>query len=340
MVMVMLGGPAAHAAGPLDPPTPSDALSVKRLPDCKAINATRPGATGTVELETASMQLGWVNKPRARIKNDNKNATSEIVAGIPCIDAGAQLQIPFIESRIIGSSTGTSATAGVTVVVSCYTGSAIVQRTFTDQIAANPLAVGQRRYSVWQSASDWNVANCASITRIVVKAVYTFGSAVGQDVFTNWVWMPREWRSSTGGWTPATNENDLIPDGVELPIVCEINATGDDLFELIGSTLAALASWPGCMLIPVGWDRSGRIDDAWNSGSTGQLTAAYENVIPDSIGCGPVGSIPFFGRTIALNTCSADWAPNWGKVVVGWVFVLGSALLIVRRIMWAVGARG
>lgn len=155
-----------------------------------------------------------------------------------------------------------------------------------------------------------------------------------------WVWQATGWTTDNGGWVPATSPQQVSPAGTEQPILCTINNSGADILAIIGNVVSSTVAWVPCMLIPAGWDRAAKITDAWTSGPIGQLVTAYKVAVPNGIVCGAVGNIPFYGRVVGLNTCQADFAPGWIKVVVTYVMILGIAALVVRRIMWSVGSRG
>lgn len=126
------------------------------------------------------------------------------------------------------------------------------------------------------------------------------------------------------------------PDSLDGQIVCEIAAEGD-FFEWIISWITLLPDWIGCMTTPEGWDRSNALGRGWEASEAGKMQRAFHNSMPSNIGCGVVANIPFEGDVITLDTCTMDVAPDWVKVVLGWVLILGLAGLSLRRILWSIG---
>lgn len=129
----------------------------------------------------------------------------------------------------------------------------------------------------------------------------------------------------------------LNPSTDEELIVCLIEAEGD-FFTFFGQWVADVPDWVACMIFPVGWDRGGKIEAAWSHGATGEFQGALLAAVPDGIACGEVAEIGILSESIVLDTCDADFAPDWAKNVVGWVIVLGLAVLGIRRVLWAVGS--
>lgn len=128
----------------------------------------------------------------------------------------------------------------------------------------------------------------------------------------------------------------LNPGRSDSAIVCTINAEGDFLTWIV-SWAVQMPAWVNCMVVPRGWDRSGLIQRVWENGPIGGTLNAFQSAIPQSIGCGPVGNIPWGGTVVALNTCDTDFAPGWVKTAIGWLIVLACGVAIVRRIMWSIG---
>lgn len=130
------------------------------------------------------------------------------------------------------------------------------------------------------------------------------------------------------------------PNAPEASINCVIEYSDPaNPITSIGEFFVGLPPWAACMFVPVGWDRNGSIQRTWTTGNIGKMQSAFQASVPGSIGCGPLASIPMWGDTVELNTCSVDIAPAMVKVVVGWVMVLGVCFLIIRRIMWSVGSK-
>lgn len=130
------------------------------------------------------------------------------------------------------------------------------------------------------------------------------------------------------------------PNKPEPVINCDIDYSDPgNPITVIGEFFGGLGPWVGCMFTPRGWDRTNKIQKSWQSGAAGEMTAAYQQAVPDGISCGEVADIPVFGSTVTLDTCGADFAPPIVKIVLGWLIVLGIVALVARRIFWAVGSR-
>lgn len=128
----------------------------------------------------------------------------------------------------------------------------------------------------------------------------------------------------------------LNPDALEAPIVCEINAEGE-FFEWLIQWVSFVPDWIACMVTPEGWDRSDKLSRTWELGAPGQMQQAFYDSMPSGIGCGQIGQIPYQGQVLYVDTCEADFAPDWVKVALAWLLVLGLAALALKRIMWSVG---
>lgn len=128
----------------------------------------------------------------------------------------------------------------------------------------------------------------------------------------------------------------LNPGYADGAIVCIIEAEGDFLVWIV-TWVSEVPEWLACMVIPEGWDRSDTIYRTFWDGPIGTSTEDFQQALPDSIGCGVIGSIPFMGETVTVDTCSADFAPGWIKSAIGWLIVLGLAVLAIRRVFWAIG---
>lgn len=330
---VVLTGNVAFGAGKPDltpPPERSEVIRLVDLPSCEG--AVIPNAADAA-------QLGYVGKPT--VGRQLEAFVTEIVPMIPCLkNSNSSLAVGFLASAIAGGKP--VGQLRPTFTLGCYVAGAVTQVTRDGVQSSVEPGVGTNPAIVEASTAAQYKGTCERVTSVMVSLKMTelVDGSYQFVTVANWVWKPALWKSDKGGWEPKTSINDFFDPSVELPIVCKVEPTGDDLFELIGSTIGQIVNWVPCMVIPVGWDRSGRIEREWNSGGTGNLQAAVDAAIPNGIECGQVASVPFFGRNIVLNTCAADYAPAWGKAALSWVFILGLGFLTVRRIMWAVGSRG
>lgn len=142
--------------------------------------------------------------------------------------------------------------------------------------------------------------------------------------------------------TPTGQCVDILfpdPNKPEAAIVCTINYSdpGNPITN-IGEFFGGLPNFVGCLFTPKGWDRAGKIEKTWTNGPVGKLTAAFTEAVPEGIVCGDLVTLPLLeGQSLELDTCNADFAPDIAKTVVGWIFVMGLCVLIVKRIMWSVG---
>lgn len=342
-----LGATPAFAAIPSLTPVhgSSEVMRFDQLADChKAHLGTDTGETRVDTGYLAGAQLGWQGKPSWAQRYQDNGFAAEVVPVIPCHRTNAPGKVIEISLLLNILKSGKTGAFNMTPSVACYSAGAVTwtagatvnQNLGTDTVSG----VGVHGGRIYVVAPP----NCGYISEI--RITYSFSDAgthaSGPGLYNPggiWVWKPVLWKSANGGWVPATDIND-VNTGVELPIVCAINNTGADIFEITSNVVGSIFNWIPCMVLPVGWDRASKIDAAWNTGATGNLKSAYEAAIPDSISCGVVATVPVWGHSVVLNTCAADFAPAWGKAVLSWVFVLGTALLTVRRIMWAVGSRG
>lgn len=152
-------------------------------------------------------------------------------------------------------------------------------------------------------------------------------------------WRASDWRFGSSGWSPAQSFADIDgAAGIELPIVCQIDNSGNDLFEIVGNVVASMATWPGCMLIPRGWDRSGQIDAAWARSPGAAVLGALEDSLPNGLACGQVMSMTFYSVPVVLDTCDVTFVPALVKTTIAAVIVLGLAVLIWLRILWSLGS--
>lgn len=328
-------------------------VAMTALPDCTDAGILPAGfyvGNSDGRNQQAAVDLGWVGKPHIAVTDYASGVQAEIAPQIPCTLVGegscpsACVEIPYVQN-VFGSTPATSNLAfAVDAIITC-----LVNGTPTDIESV----IGGQNYGIrgglgvgYGGRSAGNrvyPANCPAIqsVRMVVSLYVKDSTSPAQ--FSNpqtWVWQAAGWTTANGAWTPATSAGAVLPPGSENPIVCNINNSGADIIAVIQNVVTSTAAWFPCMLIPVGWDRGGKIPDAWNTGPMGTLVTAYKAAVPGGISCGPVGNLPFYGRAISFDTCGGDFMPGWMKVVVTYVMILGLSALAVRRIMWSVGSRG
>lgn len=336
----------------LDNPEPSAAsVALASLPDCVGANIYPAGwylGSPDGSNQQPAVDLGWIGKPHVLLTDWIYGGQAEIAPQIPCTMVGenngysSYLNLAFVQN-IFGTMSG-DASWYTDIAYTCVVNGADV--TVSPQ-GVNPILHPRGDLGGKYGGRITGQITAAECPRLksVRAVISTLSSTTPQApyLFVNpqtWVWQASAWTSNNGNWTPATSPQDVSPAGQEVPIVCKINNSGGDILAIIGNVVSSTAAWVPCMLIPAGWDRAGKITEAWASGPIGQLVTAYKVAVPHGISCGAVGTIPFFGRTIGLDTCQADFAPGWIKVVVTYVMILGIAALVVRRIMWSVGSRG
>lgn len=151
-------------------------------------------------------------------------------------------------------------------------------------------------------------------------------------------WRAQDWRTGVTTWRQADDPSDVQGDGFELPIVCTLDASGADIFEVASNWLGSLAAWPGCMLIPAGWDRAGLIGHAWDQSPGARLAGALDAAMPSSLACGEVASFQFQSVPVSLDTCAITFVPGAVKVVITSLIILACGFAIWRRLTWSVGS--
>lgn len=313
------------AAPNLSPPPVSQVINSSQLPTCET--AVTPNIINAAK-------LGYVGNGNVGITL--LGSVFEVVPTIPCVkQSNGLVSVGMVANPIQGPLYGGGKYA---FTIGCYgsTGE-ITQYTHTSSESNFAGTVQQTFYHETQQP-------CARVASIQMTLEYVQPKPGGGYEYVPvavFKWLPNLWRSDSGGWVPETDPNNFFEDAVELPIVCLVNNTGDDVFQLIGNTVSSVfTEWFPCMFIPQGWDRADKIGGAWSEGPAGQLVAAYESAVPNGIVCGSVVSFDFFGHTTGLNTCDVDMAPGFIKVGVGAVLILGCSVVIIRRIMWSVGSKG
>lgn len=336
--MVLGAGAPAHAVSTaLTPPTATDAIAPTQLPACSSIDASTDADA------RPSVLLGWAPKTARFLVNKGTYA-QEFAPSIPCFESGAPspTRVLMTSSRVSGTKTGTQVIATGVITWRCFDPSTGDQTTVVGGVAGSTGVIYQAPSSnvvnYAQTTSTISLALCPRIVSVTITAKSGYPDFDGQSS-TAWVWKPGQWSSSDGGWTPGTNVNDFYPDGVELPIICTVNNSGADVFEVIKNFFGSLVQLPACLFIPVGWDRAGRIAAEWQGGAAGELSDAWRDAMPNGLVCGPVVSFPFYGVNVNLDTCAGDFAPGWVKNVVGWIIVLGLCGLMVARLFWVVGSK-
>lgn len=142
---------------------------------------------------------------------------------------------------------------------------------------------------------------------------------------------------TAGGCTDVLYPDPFKP---EPAIVCEIEYSDpSNPITNIGEFFGGLGPFVACLFTPQGWDRTNKITKVWESGPVGQMTDALTAAVPESIACGELVSLPLLeGQSMVLDTCVADFAPGGVKFVIGSVIILGTVVLIARRVLWAVGS--
>lgn len=335
---VLLVAEPAAASTPLDPPAPTQALYTGSLPQCSATNL----ASGRSH---AATDLGWgPGTPRVLISyTESSGSVSqyEYAPQIPCQSSGV-LYVPLMIHVFSLAGNNSHAIGNQTSTWTCWDGSNYTATVVSGVSisGANGTSVNGTDYTVSSGAAavgTRTLSNCVYL----VSIVYTINSGYTTDHKTTLTatWKPGQWKTADSGWAAATDPSQFVGGGAELPIQCPIDTSGSDIVTVFGHFFGSLASLPVCLLVPVGWDRSGQIAAVWNSGPAGQLVTAFKESVPSGLVCGPIATIPWMGTSIALDTCTADVASSTVKTVIGWVMVLGVAALVVRRLFWVVGSQ-
>lgn len=323
LVLVVPSSADARALGFPPPPGIGSAVAMTDLPSCSDVQADGAAAA------TTAYGLGWTGTWRVLVVN-GANEYSHALA-IPCRSTG-RVAIYVATRKLAGSGNSFNPRGGWDQLeFTCSTASGV---THTENVAGNPTnALGYSPGAAQLSNGYTGVNTCPYLVKVTVTLYNVIGG--GSAIAGVAVWKPSNWTTESSVWDPAA----YVPENLELPIVCEIDNSGADVFEILQNVVASLADFPRCLFVPVGWDRAGRIADSWNNGAAGKLAAAFRSSVPGGLVCGTVATIPIWnGGTVVLDTCPVDVAGPVVKTVVGWVMVLGIAALIVRRIMWAVGS--
>lgn len=263
----------------------------------------------------------------------------EFVPAIPCRVGTDGLRVYWFRNWISGPGTAFTPRGGYQWYVDCWSSTA-GRFTITGP-APTTADFDATGVSDGRSAGSLNVTSgCPNVVEIRISASGVLGST--QLAPSPMKWTPRQWsqKGSDGGWNPADNVNDVTPPGVELPIQCPINTSGADIVAVTINVWNSFLNLPPCLFIPAGWDRASRIEAEWNRGAVGDMTDAYQAAVPNGLACGVLATFPTIGGgTFVVDTCQADFASSLVKTVVGWVIVLGLAVLSVRRIVWAIGSK-
>lgn len=329
-VLVLPGSATAAPLG-FPPPAATEAVGPTQLPDCARLDQVSDPEF------MDSVLLGWAPSS-SRLFIDKGTYSQELVPTMLCYAGGAAdaYRAFVVSSRVTGSKSNSTVIATADVTFRCWNGSSVT--TVPAATVGSWAATGVNGIAVPSGSIGVNRSDCPQVVSVTIVARSGFPSPDGQASAT-WVWKPSFWTSDKGGWEPGTSPADFYPDGVELPIICVINNSGADLFEVMQNFLSSLAQLPACWFVPVGWDRAGRIAAEWKSGAAGELSDAFEASVPNGLVCGVVATIPMWGQPVTLNTCPVDVAGDVVKTVVGWVMVLGVCALMVRRILWTVGSK-
>lgn len=321
---LLLAPPAYAASATLEPPGTLTAVSFDDLPAC------------TVALSQPGAGLGW-RATRTGVFS-GPNGVWSIAPVIPCIDGAVPgyLRMGWAVQQVSGwvGSRGLNITVVNTLTCSASPdGSSPFTLTPTIAPPNSPVAdPGFAPFFVMAgTGSPLAKAACPYLLKVVLVATQT----PDQTVKISAIWKSSWWLTDDGGWSATEGTVDPF---YEAPIVCTFAPTGGDIFALMGSAFEQAGSWFGCLFTPAGWDRSGKIDAAWENSALGDMGAAFNAVVPSSLGCGVVATFPWAGSTITLNTCAGDVAPGWVKIGVGWAIVLACGVASVRRVLWSVGS--
>ncbi|HEX4443045.1 MAG TPA: hypothetical protein VHZ81_05695, partial [Galbitalea sp.] len=312
----------ASAAGPLDPPTPTDALPITSLPTCASINI----ASG---LAANSAELGWQPSTATFMVNQGTYAFTNTPT-IPCMTTSTTMAYDLYYHAITSGVPAGQAHGTWNLTTTCYFPATGVTTTLTGVALSNASGGSPTVDSLGQipGAPTTNTTNCPSIVSIHLTAGSTVAADHANTVDT--LWKPRNWTSSSSGWTPPTSVSQVAGAGVEIPIFCPINTSGTDIVTVWNNFFGSLATLPACLIVPAGWDRAGKIALTWSGGAMGQITSSIQAALPSGFVCGAVATIPVFTTTVALNTCPVDVAPDWVKTTVGYLMVLALCILVVR----------
>ncbi len=319
---------SAQAAGPivLDPPAGhAAAIPFSELPDCSVVD-TLPG-----------MGLGWRGTRTGVLTGPGGVMT--LAPTSPCTNfvSGHYQQTNHFGYRFISGFRPNKAVGQSGFVTLTCSGSSTGSSPFDLARTVRSVPGGPStdpgtilRFDSSGSSRFYNEVDCPYLVKMILTVTQWDGT-----VKISTVWKPSFWTSADGGWSATEGVLDPL---YEAPIVCSFSPSGGDLFALIGSAFAAVGSWVGCMVTPVGWDRSGRIAAEWEGSSLSGMQRALLAVMPSSLSCGAVATVPVFGSSVALNTCSANFAPSWVKTGLSWLIMLVCGIAIVRRVLWAVGS--
>lgn len=330
LVLVVPASADARTVGYPPPPSRGEVIHFTQLPACADLEtADLPGALDGIG-------LGWTGSWRA-IWNTGTDA-AEYALSIPC-QTGSAIVLRYFVNRLQGTTQSGQRPTFAAIAATCRAADGSVSN--YNQIGTQ---LGFLAPNVGQTMASRNLqldglSTCVNVVSIRVAIQSYIGAELQPAQSAEW--KPLNWISDSGGFEPATTVGELTPDGVELPIVCVINSTGADPLEVIQNVLISIAGLPGCLLIPVGWDRAGKLESAIEDGALGDVADAIDAAVPDGLTCGLLATIPLWsGNSVSLDTCSVDLAPTFVKVVVGYVMVLGLCVLIVKRVFWAVGSKG
>lgn len=315
----------AYASTPLDPPpvTPA-AVSLADFPLCSDVQTLDAVGLGWRATRTGSFESDW--------------AVLTAAPAIPCHTATTYnpLNIYFgylftswnTASRAVVLSSELTATCSLSASgsspFSVVQGGDGPDSGLTD--TGSTLRFYQRGVS-----RGLDQSNCPYVVSLLLTAKqWNLGT-----VKISAIWKPSFWLSSSGGWSASESPVDVT---FEPRIVCDFVPSGGDIFTLTADAFSKIGPWVGCMLSPVGWDRGGKIPNAWQGSSLGGMQSALLAVMPSSLSCGTVATVPVFGGSVALDTCQANFAPAWVKVGVSWFLMLLCAVAIVRRVLWSIGS--
>lgn len=336
VLSVGVAAPAHAAPTGFPPPVTGDLIPLSSLPLCSTLN------NGTFD----AVGLGWTGAFQTSIVGSA--FAQQFALTMPCKGTTGLLSYALVyRNHISGTNPGTSGLLPLYGVVACYNGGVRVDYDLSatpgTPASTFPQATNSSGwFAMAMSGTQIGPAAGARPCEMLHEIRLSVPAIQGMTLLppSPARWTPSTWRTDASGWKPATSAAQLLPDGVELPIVCEVDNSGADIFEIFQNFFGSIAALPGCLFIPVGWDRADLIGAEWERGPPGEVRRAFASQFPAGITCGLVMSLELFGTVLHLNTCDYDIAPSIVKHVVGYVMILGIGVLAYKRILWAVGSKG
>lgn len=204
---------------------------------------------------------------------------------------------------------------------------------------SQPIPSGEPVWYLYQSANGGGFCQNATstITKIAVAWKVHFN---GNLISGTAVWLPSTWINGDPKTKPSTIGAIPFPGGAqETPVICLLGVDSTDVVTILGTFLTAFGGWVKCLFTPTGWDRSGRVNAAYNESGISRTGAIIGAVIPSSsfIVCGTILTIAVFAINFTLSSCGISGAvPTWIKVAIGTVTIVAMLYLFIRRVQWAV----